>query len=77
MVVRGWAGRGCGKLPVAELSASYRARSDSAALRTLVPDITEHDVYVCGPEQWMSAVRRAALGAGVAAAQIHLERFTY
>jgi len=59
------------------LPAGYPARSDSAALRTLVPDITEHDVYVCGPEQWMSAVRRAALEAGVTAAQIHLERFTY
>ncbi|GGL40582.1 oxidoreductase [Phycicoccus endophyticus] len=51
--------------------------SDVQALRELVPDVAEHDVYVCGSDGWMHAVRTAALDAGVPAPAIHLERFTY
>jgi ferredoxin-NADP reductase/DMSO/TMAO reductase YedYZ heme-binding membrane subunit len=51
--------------------------SDAGALRELVPDIAEHDVYVCGAEPWMAAARTAALAAGVPAHRIHLERFSW
>ncbi len=51
--------------------------SDRDALRHLVPDIAQHDVYLCGADQWMNAARAAALAAGVPADHIHLERFTW
>jgi ferredoxin-NADP reductase len=51
--------------------------SDSEALRQLVPDIAQHDVYLCGADRWMDAARVAAGGAGVPAEQIHEERFTW
>jgi predicted ferric reductase len=51
--------------------------SDAGALKDLVPGIAAQDVFVCGPDPWMEAVRRAALEAGVPAEQIHLERFDW
>ena len=51
--------------------------SDSAALERLVPDIAFHDVYVCGGDAWMQAVRKAVSEAGVPDAQIHVERFDW
>jgi predicted ferric reductase len=50
---------------------------DAWALRHLVPDIASHDVYVCGPTEWMDAVTRAARQAGVPEDRIHLERFSW
>ncbi|SCG61873.1 ferredoxin reductase family protein [Micromonospora inositola] len=50
---------------------------DVKALRELVPDIAQHDVFICGPDEWMQAVVRAARQAGVPAERIHLERFTW
>jgi ferredoxin-NADP reductase/DMSO/TMAO reductase YedYZ heme-binding membrane subunit len=51
--------------------------SDSQALRQLVPDIAHHDVYVCGADAWMDAVRDAALDAGVPEEHVHIERFSW
>jgi predicted ferric reductase len=51
--------------------------SDAAALLELVPDVAEHDVYVCGAGRWADAARTAALAAGVPAANVHLERFAW
>jgi ferredoxin-NADP reductase/DMSO/TMAO reductase YedYZ heme-binding membrane subunit len=51
--------------------------TDSQALRELVPDIDQHDVYVCGADGWMDAARDAALGAGVPEEHVHLERFSW
>ncbi len=51
--------------------------SDVEGLRHLVPDIAEHDVYVCGAPGWMDAARAAALAAGVPADRIHQERFSW
>ena len=51
--------------------------SDADALRQLVPDVAEHDVYLCGADAWMEAAGQAALAAGVPAERIHLERFTW
>ncbi len=50
---------------------------DAAALRHLVPDIARHDVYICGPDDWMTATRAAALDAGVPSRRVHLERFAW
>ena len=51
--------------------------SDSQALKELVPDIREHDVFICGADGWMDAARAAALGAGVPPEHVHLERFSW
>ncbi|WP_239335420.1 ferric reductase-like transmembrane domain-containing protein [Frankia sp. CiP3] len=50
---------------------------DDDALRQIVPDIADHDVFICGPDAWMDAVRDAALLAGVPSEQLHLERFRW
>jgi len=59
------------------LPAQAAHLSDEAALRELVPDVADHDVYVCGANGWMTAVEHAAVAAGVPAEQVHLERFSY
>ena len=48
-----------------------------AALSSLVPDARERDVYLCGPEPMMEAVRRTLRVLGVPTKQIHSERFAY
>jgi ferredoxin-NADP reductase len=50
-------------------------RLDSAALRELVPDVAERDVYICGPDGFSAAVERAARLSGTRAAHIHREAF--
>jgi predicted ferric reductase len=57
------------------LPASAGNLSDSAALRQLVPDIREHDVFLCGAQEWMDSARAAVLKTGVPPERIHLERF--
>ncbi len=59
------------------LPAGAAHLSDVAGLQHLVPDVAEHDVYVCGPDAWADAVVAAARGAGVPAQRIHRERFTW
>ncbi|MBM6400377.1 ferredoxin reductase family protein [Phycicoccus sonneratiae] len=51
--------------------------TDAEALLQVLPDLARHDVYVCGSDGWMDAVRAAALEAGVAPDAVHLERFAY
>lgn len=45
-------------------------------LRYLVPDITERDVYVCGPPAMTAAVLGALRALGVPSAQVHAEKFS-
>lgn len=59
-------------------------RSDAAydplapqALRALVPDLSDHDVYLCGPPGMADATTAALIRAGVPSARIHTECFTY
>ena len=59
------------------LPASAAHLTDAQGLLHLVPDVAEHDVYLCGSPAWMDAARKAALACGVPADNIHLERFTY
>ena len=51
--------------------------SDADALRSLVPEIDEYDVFVCGPDRWMDAACAAALAAGLPPDQLHQERFSW
>lgn len=51
--------------------------TDTDALRELVPDVAEHDVYLCGADAWTAAARAAVLDAGVPVEHVHLERFTW
>jgi predicted ferric reductase len=48
---------------------------DLALMRRLVPDLTERDVFVCGPEPWVESVRRTATAAGLPPEQFHVEIF--
>jgi ferredoxin-NADP reductase/DMSO/TMAO reductase YedYZ heme-binding membrane subunit len=54
-----------------------RHLTDAEALLQLVPDLADHDVYLCGSDGWMSAARDAAVAAGAAKDTVHLERFAY
>ncbi|HET6878212.1 MAG TPA: ferredoxin reductase family protein [Jatrophihabitans sp.] len=46
-------------------------------LQRLVPDLSRHDVYLCGPEPMMDAARESLLQAGVPKAHIHNESFEF
>jgi predicted ferric reductase len=63
--------------PRSWLPAEAGALDPATALRDLVPDLTDADVFVCGPESWMDAVESAAERAGVPAGQVHSERFAF
>ena len=47
------------------------------ALREMLPDIADRDVYVCGPPGLVDAVRRRLALLHVPMAQTHFERFEY
>jgi predicted ferric reductase len=47
------------------------------ALRRHLPDITQRDVYVCGPPRMVDVVRHRLQVIGVPAGQVHFERFEY
>ena len=49
----------------------------AAALAANVPDLREHDVYVCGPDGMTTAVTAALREAGVPRRQIHTETFEF
>jgi ferredoxin-NADP reductase len=77
---RGGGRRAAGRswLPAPAWLPGHAARmSEAQVLRDIVPDIARHDVFVCGPEQWMDAARDAVLAAGVPDGQLHLERFSW
>jgi predicted ferric reductase len=43
----------------------------------VVPDIAEHDVYVCGPDDWTAEVVAALRKAGVPEHRVHTESFAW
>ena len=47
------------------------------ALRSLVPDATDRDVYLCGPGPLMDEARSSLRSLGVPGRRIHLENFAY
>jgi len=48
-----------------------------AALRKLVPDLREREVYLCGPTPMMEAVRDGLRLVGIPPRHIHFERFEF
>jgi predicted ferric reductase len=46
-------------------------------LSAVVPGIERHQVYVCGPDEWTSAVVHDTRAAGVPAERLHTERFAW
>ena len=50
---------------------------DPRSLRRLVPDVHQRDVYVCGPDEMMDAVRSGLRSLGLPNSQIHAERFAF
>jgi ferredoxin-NADP reductase len=50
---------------------------DPVALRRLVPDVAERDVYVCGPGAFNALIERSALAAGVPRDRVHAESFAF
>ena len=51
--------------------------SDADALQTLVPDVADRDIFICGPLPWIAAIRRAARRCGAVKDQIHSEDFAW
>ncbi|WP_435861022.1 ferredoxin reductase family protein [Streptomyces morookaense] len=49
----------------------------SDSLLRLLPDLAEHDVYLCGPPGMTEAALQALRGAGVPARRIHHESFAF
>jgi ferredoxin-NADP reductase/DMSO/TMAO reductase YedYZ heme-binding membrane subunit len=52
-----------------------RADISADALRTVLPDIAEHDAYLCGPQGLMEQAHAALRAAGVPGRRIHHESF--
>lgn len=52
-----------------------KGRVDRERLARLVPDLTDRDIYLCGPPVMMKGVRTALASLGVLANCIHDERF--
>jgi predicted ferric reductase len=69
--------RGGRARPRSWLPAGFSPFSDLVGLRGLVPDVARHEVFLCGPPPWMSAVRATLREAGVDAAHVHAEEFAW
>jgi predicted ferric reductase len=50
---------------------------DDRLLHRIVPDLDQHDVFICGPDGWMAAAARAARRVGVPAEHVHVESFSW
>jgi predicted ferric reductase len=50
---------------------------DEAVFNQYVPDISERDIYICGPLPMMLALRALLIKMGVPKHQIHYEKFAY
>jgi predicted ferric reductase len=48
-----------------------------ATLASLVPDVAERDVYICGPGRWAATVEQEARAAGVGRDSVHRETFAW
>ena len=59
------------------LGPRSHARLDAQGLGDLVPDVTERDIYVCGPTGFMHSLIGAARELGVPDKRIHREEFAF
>jgi ferredoxin-NADP reductase len=63
--------------PSSQLRSSRGDPLAPQALRALVPDLAEHDVYLCGPPGMADAATASLLRAGVPEAHLHTELFRF
>jgi glycine betaine catabolism B len=56
-------------------SAGLAGRIDAAMIRKLVPDLTERQIFLCGPEPFAAAARTALAELGVDPTRVHSESF--
>jgi ferredoxin-NADP reductase len=56
--------------------ATHAAWDGADLIRHFAPDLDEYDVYVCGPAEWMAALRADLVRAGVPGDRIHSESFS-
>ena len=61
----------------ASWAPASRGNDGARALRELVPDIAEREIFLCGPNSWMDAAIQAARTAGVPRKHLHAERFAW
>jgi ferredoxin-NADP reductase len=50
---------------------------DARSMKALVPTFADSDIYICGPEALVSAVRKAAEDLGVPKNRFHDEAFAF
>jgi predicted ferric reductase len=55
----------------------HDVRFDAKALRRLVPDLADRDLYVCGPNAFSESIVAAALELGIPINRIHQETFAF
>ncbi|MET7399328.1 ferredoxin reductase family protein [Dactylosporangium sp. NPDC005572] len=58
-------------------AAGVGSHDDATALRRLVPQIADADVFVCGPPRWITSVKAAARQSGADRADLHSEDFAW
>lgn len=58
------------------LPGTHAAWSGADVIRFLAPEVEDHDVFICGPPDWMAAVVRDLRDAGVPGVRIHTESFS-
>lgn len=59
------------------LGSRHAVHLDRRSLRTLVPDVADRDLYVCGPEGFADKLVATARRVGVAPERIHRETFAF
>jgi predicted ferric reductase len=59
------------------VGSRQRVRLDTRALRDLVPDIRQRDVYICGPEGFTDRIVDVSRRLGVRVDRIHSESFAF
>ena len=59
------------------IGSRREVRFDARALRRLVPDLADGDLYVCGPNGFSESIVAAAVKLGIPGDRIHQESFTY
>lgn len=56
---------------------TQQAAEAGATIRSMFPDLTDSDLYICGPTPWLDLLEADARATGLADHQIHAERFDW
>ena len=66
--------------PRATSGARWMPQRDAergVSLRSVLPDLLDSDLYVCGPPAWLELIEAEAVAAGLPAHRLHSERFEW